>query len=113
MNHAAIHACGTCPYEPGPGAFAALLHNCRHEITITGGDPTTTARRMQLTAVLQTIKLLNRQPGPAAIHVVSSSQELTDLFNHRGKPGADLDLWQQLQYGLFTFSPRAGCKHAT
>ena len=37
MNHAAIHACGTCTYEPGPGAFAAPLLNCRHEITITGG----------------------------------------------------------------------------
>ena len=56
-----IHTDGACTGNPGPGGFAAILVSEEIDFhdTVTGGDPATTNNRMELSAVIEAIRLVN------------------------------------------------------
>ena len=88
-----IHTDGACSGNPGPGGFAAILeHPDLGPLTIAGGHPATTNNRMELTAVIESLKAVNSHRGSRERKIIvrSDSKYLTDAFNQGW-----LEKWRQ------------------
>jgi ribonuclease HI len=62
---------GACSGNPGPGGWGVLLRSGQHEKTICGGQFATTNNQMELTAVIEGLKLLKR---PCHLTIYTDSQ---------------------------------------
>lgn len=98
---------GACSGNPGPGGWGALLEQGNRRTELSGGDPTTTNNRMELTAA---IKLLSALPEGTALTVTTDSQYVKNgittwlpAWQKNGwitstrKPVKNQDLWQALK----------------
>ena len=56
-----LYTDGACKGNPGTGGWGALLRYGRHEKELFGGETQTTNNRMELTAVIEGLKALNRR----------------------------------------------------
>ncbi|WP_019645730.1 ribonuclease HI [Novispirillum itersonii] len=101
-----IYADGACSGNPGPGGWGAVLRWRGHEKELNGGEPDTTNNRMELMAVIESLKVLKR---PMTIDVYTDStyvqKGMTEWIwgwrrnNWRTadkKPVKNADLWQML-----------------
>jgi len=97
---------GACKGNPGPGGWGALLLCGEHEKTLHGGEPHTTNNRMELMAVIQSLRALTR-PCSVVLHtdsqyVQKGISEWILNWKRRGwktadkKPVKNADLWQML-----------------
>jgi ribonuclease HI len=59
-NKVVIYTDGACSGNPGRGGWGGLLIFGEHQKEISGGENFTTNNRMELTAVIETLKLLKR-----------------------------------------------------
>ena len=110
-----IHTDGACSGNPGPGGFAAIIEVGEHQetrFTVTGGEPATTNNKMELSAVIEALRLINSQSDFAHSHVTirSDSQYIVNAFNENWieswqrkgwrtankKPVANRDRWEAL-----------------
>ena len=71
MKHVEIYTDGACQGNPGPGGWGAILRYQGVEKEISGGDPATTNNRMELSAVIEALKLLKE---PCEVTLYSDSQ---------------------------------------
>lgn len=71
MKQVEIFTDGACQGNPGPGGWGAILRYKGTEKEISGGDPDTTNNRMELTAVIEALRLLKE---PCQVTVYSDSQ---------------------------------------
>lgn len=117
---------GSCPGNPGPGGWAALLRFAARERILTGSEPATTNNRMELTAVHQGLAILTR---PCAVTLKSDSQLVVKAFaegwlvrwqqngwrGSNGQPVANQDLWQAILDAArpHTLTPQWVRGHAT
>lgn len=62
---------GACKGNPGPGGWGALLRSGSHERELFGGEADTTNNRMELSAVIEALRALNR-PCAVTLHVDST-----------------------------------------
>jgi len=103
---------GACSGNPGPGGWAAILKHPRSDTVkrISGGERSTTNNRMELTAVIEGLRTINK-PG-CSVRLVSDSEYvilgLTQWIEKwiaagwtRGKgskaePVKNADLWRAL-----------------
>ena len=58
MKHVEIFTDGACSGNPGPGGWGAILRYKGTDKEISGGEAQTTNNRMELTAVIEALKLL-------------------------------------------------------
>lgn len=58
MKKVEIFTDGACSGNPGPGGYGAILRYNGHEKEISGGEKETTNNRMELLAVIESLKLL-------------------------------------------------------
>jgi ribonuclease HI len=97
---------GACSGNPGPGGFGAILRYGGSEKEINGGAPDTTNNRMEMTAVIEALKLLTR---PCRIVITTDSQYvvkgMTEWIsgwqkkgwkNSKKEPVLNRDLWEAL-----------------
>jgi ribonuclease HI len=97
---------GACRGNPGPGGWGALMRHGQHEKSLLGAATETTNNRMELTAVIEALRVLKR---PCKVRVTTDSQyvkkgitEWIHQWKKRGwknsqkKPVKNKDLWQQL-----------------
>jgi ribonuclease HI len=98
---------GACVGNPGPGGYAAVLIYGEHRREITGGYRLTTNNRMELMAVIASLRALK---CPCAVTVFSDARYVVDGVmtgamrrwreagwrrgRHEGVPNADL--WKEL-----------------
>ena len=61
MKTVTIYTDGACSGNPGPGGWGAILMYGAHRRELSGGEPDTTNNRMELTAVIQALSLLDRK----------------------------------------------------
>lgn len=94
-----IYTDGACDIhaENQPGGWAAILQAVRdgeviRERVISGSDEKTTNNRMELTAVIEGLKLLTRA---TALTIVSDSRYVIDIASKRKKVVKNKSLWQQ------------------
>ncbi len=107
MDKIFLYTDGACSGNPGPGGYCAILKFNEHTKTVSGGEMNTTNNRMELTAVIEGLKALNR---PCKVTVVSDSKYVCDAINNKwldnwikknwrksdGKAVLNPELWQEL-----------------
>jgi len=62
---------GACFGNPGPGGYAAILKFGDREKEISGYVPHTTNNRMELTAVIEALRMLKK---PCSVRVITDSK---------------------------------------
>ena len=107
MKTVTIYTDGACSGNPGPGGWGAILMYGPHKKELSGGEPSTTNNRMELTAVIRGLEALNE---PCAVELYSDSKYVIDALEKgwakgwraRGwvkgdkKPALNPDLWERL-----------------
>jgi ribonuclease HI len=104
-----IYTDGACTGNPGPGGWAVLLRDGKHEKTLTGGEIDTTNNRMELTAALKALHALKR---PCVVDFYTDSEYLRKgisewlpnwrrrNWKRKGGALANVDLWQALDQAI-------------
>jgi ribonuclease HI len=106
MKTVEIFTDGACKGNPGPGGWGALLRVGRHEKELSGGEPSTTNNRMELTAAIRALQALIE---PCAVVLHSDSKYVLDGItkwvhgwqkngwkNASKQPVRNADLWHEL-----------------
>ena len=102
---------GACSGNPGPGGWGSILRYGGHELELSGGEPSTTNNRMELTAVIEALKKLNQK---CEVTIYTDSKYVADAFlqgwiwgwikkgwrKADGKPVLNTDLWKTLLYEI-------------
>lgn len=78
---------GACSGNPGPGGWGAILRYGENEKEISGGEKDTTNNRMEMTAVIEALKLLK---FPCEVTLYTDSQYVCNGINKRW-----IDNWQR------------------
>jgi ribonuclease HI len=106
--HVLLYTDGACSGNPGPGGWAYILKHpaSGKETEKSGGEPETTNNRMELTAVIEGLRAINK---PSRVEVYSDSQyvlnglrEWMEDWKKRGwktaakKPVKNRELWEAL-----------------
>lgn len=98
---------GACKGNPGIGGWGAYLIYGKHVKELFGGEKETTNNRMELTAVIEALGLLNR-PCKIVLHVDSSyvkdgitkwidGWKAKNWRTANKQPVKNVDLWQALE----------------
>lgn len=106
MKTCVIYTDGACLGNPGPGGWAALVQMDEESTTLSGGTPSTTNNRMEMHAVIASLKFL---PEPFAVelytdsrYVINGINEWIDTWSKNNwrtanrKPVKNKELWQEL-----------------
>ena len=107
MKTVTIYTDGACSGNPGPGGWGAILEYNGQAKEISGGEANTTNNRMELTAVISALQILNQ---PCIVELYSDSKYVIDAlekgwvfgWKKRGwvkgdkKPALNADLWERL-----------------
>lgn len=106
MKQVTLITDGACSGNPGPGGWGAILRYGEHEKEFCGGEADTTNNRMEMSAVIQGLRVLKT---PCAVHIITDSKYVMDgvqkyLSNWKArgwktadkKPVKNIDLWEQL-----------------
>ena len=101
---------GACKGNPGPGGWGVLMRSAGREKELFGGEKVTTNNRMELMAVIEGLKTLNRRCD-VTLHVDSQyvkngAQSWMKGWKRNGwktadkKPVKNVELWQELDAQL-------------
>lgn len=107
MEEIILYTDGACSGNPGPGGWGSILILGDNKKEISGGSPATTNNIMELTAVIEGLKILKR---PCKVQVYSDSAYVVNGFiqkwiygwmkknwkNASGEPVKNKELWQEL-----------------
>ena len=107
MRTVTIYTDGACSGNPGPGGWGAILSYKGTEKELSGGAARTTNNRMELTAVIEALRLLKE---PCVVELYSDSKYVIDSLQKgwargwraRGwkkadkSPALNPDLWAPL-----------------
>lgn len=107
MKEVEIYTDGACSGNPGPGGWGAILLYGEHRKELSGGEPETTNNRMELTAVIEALKVLKE---PCKVKLYSDSAYVVNCFqqgwyrnwkrngwvNSKKQPVENQDLWKKL-----------------
>ena len=107
MEQITIYTDGACSGNPGPGGWGAILMYKDNKKEISGGRKDTTNNVMELTAVIEGLKMLK---FPCDVEVYSDSAYVVNAFNQKwinswiknnwktsGKePVKNKEIWQEL-----------------
>ena len=107
MKKVNIYTDGACSGNPGPGGWCAVLVYREIEKEMSGGEPSTTNNRMELTAVIRALSALKE---PCEVELCSDSKYVLDAltkgwavgWRRNGwkkadkKPALNADLWEEL-----------------
>lgn len=110
MEEITIYTDGACSGNPGPGGWGAILMFGNTKKEISGGLNNTTNNVMELTAVIEALKMLKR---PCKVDLYSDSAYVINAFLQKwiygwikknwktagNDPVKNKELWQEL-YGL-------------
>lgn len=107
MEEVTIYTDGACSGNPGPGGWGAILMMGENKKEISGGSANTTNNIMELTAVIEALKMLKR---PCKANVYSDSAYVVNAFIQKwiygwmkkgwktagNEPVKNKELWQEL-----------------
>mgnify|MGYP000404828211 CR=1 FL=1 len=107
MKQVEIYTDGACSGNPGPGGWGAVLRYNGAEKEISGGAADTTNNRMELTGVIEALRLLKE---PCEVTLCSDSKYVCDAISKGWakswkkngwrkadkKPALNSDLWEAL-----------------
>ena len=77
MEEVTIYTDGACSGNPGPGGWGSILMMGENRKEISGGSANTTNNIMELTAVIEALKMLKR---PCKVNIYSDSAYVVNAF---------------------------------
>ena len=77
MEKVTIYTDGACSGNPGPGGWGAILMYQGNKKEISGGKKNTTNNEMELTAVIEALKMLK---FPCQVDLYSDSAYVVNAF---------------------------------
>jgi ribonuclease HI len=80
MEEVVIYTDGACSGNPGPGGWGSILMYKGNIKEISGGNKDTTNNVMELTAVIEALRLLKFQ---CKVHLYSDSAYVVNAFNQK------------------------------
>lgn len=80
MKNVDIYTDGACSGNPGKGGWGAVLVYGNTEKEISGGNSDTTNNRMELTAVIEALKMLKM---PCNVTLTTDSKYVCDAINQQ------------------------------
>ena len=80
MKDITIYTDGACSGNPGPGGWGAVLIYNENKKEISGGNKNTTNNIMEMTAVIEALKLLKE---PCNVKLYSDSAYVVNAFNQK------------------------------
>lgn len=107
MKKVDIYTDGACSGNPGPGGWAGILFYKSKEKIVSGAEQNTTNNRMELLAVINSLKTL-KEPcevdlftDSAYVHNAITQDwittwQLSNWKNSQKKPVSNQELWQDL-----------------
>ena len=107
MEEVTIYTDGACSGNPGPGGWGSILMYKNNKKEISGGEKNTTNNIMELTAVIEGLKLLK---FPCKVKLYSDSAYVVNAFNQKWiygwlkngwknsskEPVKNKELWEEL-----------------
>ena len=107
MEEVTIYTDGACSGNPGPGGWGSILMMGENRKEISGGSANTTNNIMELTAVIEALKMLKR---PCKVNIYSDSAYVVNAFIQKciygwmkkgwktagNEPVKNKELWQEL-----------------
>ena len=107
LSKVILYTDGACSGNPGPGGWGALLIWNGKEKELSGGEPDTTNNRMEMQAVIEGLKALNRR---CHVQIHSDSALIINAFTKGWivswlkngwkksdkKPVENRDLWEEM-----------------
>lgn len=107
MDNVIIYTDGACSGNPGKGGWASILIYNKIEKEISGYNPNTTNNIMELTAIIEGLKLLKR---PCNVDIYTDSAYIVNAFlsnwidswikngwkNSKKEPVKNKELWLEL-----------------
>ena len=107
MEEVVIYTDGACSGNPGPGGWGSILMYKEYKKEISGGKKDTTNNIMELTAVIEALKLLKFK---CKVKLYSDSAYVVNAFNQKWingwikngwknaskEPVKNKELWQEL-----------------
>jgi len=78
MKKVTIYTDGACSGNPGPGGWGAVLMHKGKKKEISGGEPSTTNNRMELTSVISALEALRE---PCEVILYTDSQYVANAIN--------------------------------
>jgi ribonuclease HI len=106
LKNVEIFTDGACKGNPGPGGWGAILRMGKHEKEMSGGEPQTTNNRMEMTAVIKSLRALIE---PCEVTLYTDSRYVIDgitkwvhgwkrngWINASKQPVRNADLWHEL-----------------
>lgn len=101
-----IYTDGACSGNPGPGGWGAVLRYGAHEKELSGGARDTTNNRMEMMAVIESLRHLTRacevDVYTDSVYVKDGLEKWLSGWKARGwktadkKPVKNQDLWEEL-----------------
>ena len=81
MAEVTIYTDGACSGNPGPGGWGAILRIGENKKEISGGSANTTNNIMELTAVIEALKMLNEAlvPEKAILSICGITKDVDGL----------------------------------
>ena len=79
MENIVIYTDGACSGNPGPGGWGAILMYNEHKKEISGANKETTNNIMELTAVVEALKLLKHECN---VKIYSDSAYVVNAFKN-------------------------------
>lgn len=99
-NSVTIYTDGSCHGNPGPGGYAAIVLQNGVTKEVHGSDWYTTNNRMELTAVIEGLKLLS---SPSNVTIITDSKYVANQINKGNLQGflsdpsrKNADLWEKV-----------------
>ena len=86
-----IYTDGACSVNPGVGGWAAVLIYKKHKKEISGAEANTTNNRMELTAIIEGLKMLKE---PCSVTVYSDSAYAVEPFKQDWIGGWEAKDWR-------------------
>lgn len=107
MENVIIYTDGACSGNPGPGGWGSILMYKENKKEISGGKDDTTNNVMEMTAVIEALKMLK---FPCNVKIYSDSAYVVNAFNNGWiynwkknnwktadkKPVKNKELWEEL-----------------
>ena len=91
MEEVTIYTDGACSGNPGPGGWGAILMYKNNKKEISGGKKDTTNNIMELTAVIEALKLLK---FPCKVNLYSDSAYVVNAFVQKWIAGWQKNNWK-------------------
>lgn len=92
MKEVEIFTDGACQGNPGPGGWGAILRYQQKEKEISGGNADTTNNRMELSAVIEALKILKE---PCSVTLYSDSQYVCNGISKGWAKGWKKNGWRK------------------